>query len=155
LARDDVPSIGHLHDNLSRWPALRYLDSRETARAEAEASFLARGQSPLIKQLEFLGLDLAGRRADVRKRLVLRADRLVRLTLSTGINDDLVRLIETSQLPCLRELSSTQNHFDSSSAEAARRLALLPAVAQLTWLESRVCYTEKVLLPLFEALVGR
>ena len=126
--------------------------TRATAQAEDDDSFLALGQSPLIRQLEFLGLDLAGRRADVRKRLVLRADRLVRLILSTGINDDLVRLIETSHLPCLRELTLTQDGFDRSSAEAARRLAQLPAVAQLSRLESWVCFPEEVLVPLFETL---
>ena len=122
-ARDEVPSIGPLHENPSRWPALRYLDGARRRRPRMTIHFCALGQSPLIRQLEFLGLDLAGRRADVRKRLVLRADRLVRLILSTGINDDLVRLIETSHLPCLRELTLTQDGFDRSSAEAARRLA--------------------------------
>ena len=100
-ARDEVPSIGPLHENPSRWPALRYLDARATASTDDDASFLALGQSPLIRQLEFLRMDLEGRRADVRKRLVLHADRLVRLILSTGINDNLVRLIrnEPSAVP--------------------------------------------------------
>ena len=151
-AHDELPSIGPLHEHPSRWPALRYLDARATAQAEDDGSFLALGQSPLIRQLESLGVDLAGRRADVRKRLVLGADRLVRLILSTGINDDLVRLIETSHLPCLRELILTLDGHDRSSAEAARRLAKLPAVAQLTRLESWVCFPEMVLLPLFETL---
>ena len=151
-ARDEVPSIGPLHEHPSRWPALRYLNARATAQAEDDDSFSALGQSPLIRQLESLSMNLAGRRTDVRKRLVLCADQLVRLILSTGINDDLVRLIETSQLPCLRELTLTQDGYGPSSAEAARRLAQLPAVAQLTRLEFLVCFPEEVLVPLFETL---
>ena len=153
-ARHEVPSIGPLHENPSRWPALRYLDARATAWTDDDASFLALGQSPLIRQLEFLRVNLEGRRADVRKRFVLRADRLVRLNLSTGINDNLVRLIETSHLPCLRELALTQGSLDPSSIEAARRLAQLPAVARLTRLESWVCFPEEVLVPLFETLTS-
>ncbi len=154
-ARDEVPSIGPLHENPSRWPALRYLDARATAWTDDDASFLALGQSPLIRQLKFLRVDLEGRRADVRKRFVLHAERLVRLILSTGINDNLVRLFETSHLPCLRELALTHGGCDPSSAEAARRLAQLPAVARLTRLESWVCFPEEVLVPLFETLPSR
>ncbi len=129
--------------------------ARATTWTDDDASFLALGQSPLIRQLEFLRVDLEGRRADVRKRLVLHAERLVRLILSTGINDNLVRLFETSHLPCLRELALTHGGCDPSSAEAARRLAQLPALARLTRLESWVCFPEEVLVPLFETLPSR
>jgi hypothetical protein len=148
-AYDGITSFEPLYENPDRWPALRHVFAPDWAYDTSIAHLL---QSPLVDQLEFLGLDLIGQRQIERARLSVRSDRLLVLAVKSGIHDALIGFLESSHLPRLRTLALEFKGTDRSAPAAARRLAKLPVLSHLTRLELSGPFFDELLVPLIKSV---